>query len=335
MDRRILEHRATWQGAALLSRPDWHQSLSEELIRELRHALGQKRTQPIDGPRVLESPKLRAFADEIRENLERGSGAVLISGFPISEFSKDEVEEFFWTLGSLMGQPLSQSALGEKIYRVRDSGFQLGHSKARGPNTRRALSFHTDRCDAIGFLCVRPAKLGGENYIASSISIHNEILRRRPDLLEVLYQPFHYQRHNIDHGNAWPFCKQPIFSVFEGHFAANILRVLIERAHKCDEIPDLTNQQRAALDLVESIAREESFHHRFRLEAGEMFFLNNFVVFHSRSEFEDFQAQEKRRELLRIWLSMPNSRPLSPEFRSHYGATEAGALRGGIHPKPE
>lgn len=333
MESTIIQHSAAWQGPELVSHKDWLQRLSPNLITEIRHALEERKDRSEFDRPVLDCPKLKVFAGEVREILEHGSGAVLIKGFPITEVSEQDTESFFWTLGSYLGHPLSQSALGERIYKVRDAGFKLGHAKARGPNTRRALSFHTDRCDVIAFLCVRPAKSGGENYIASSMSIHNEISRRRPDLLRVLFQPFHYQRHNIDHGNDWPFCKQPIFSIHDGHFAANILRVLIERAHNCTEIPDLTSEQKEALDLVESIAREESFHHQFRLEAGDILLLNNFVVFHSRSKFEDWDAVEKRRELLRIWLSMPNSRPLSPEFRSHYGSTEAGSIRGGIHPK--
>lgn len=332
--RPTLDHPAVWRGSDLAKRPDWQQGLDPETIAEARAAFHAVEDSVGSGaPTLFESPRLKAFAERLRLILEDGAGATLVTGFLSEESSARERESFFWTLCSYLGHPLSQSAEGERIYRVRDAGFKMGHSKARGPNTRKALSFHTDRCDVISFFCVRPAKVGGINFIASSMAIHNEIQRRRPDLLELLYQPFHYQRHNIDHGNSWPFCKQPIFSIFQGHFAANILRVLIERAHSCPEIPDLTKDQREALDLVQSIAAEDDFHLEFRLQPGEMLFLNNFVVLHSRTEFEDWDDVAKRRELLRIWLSMPNSRPLSPEFQSHYGSTEAGAIRGGIHPR--
>jgi hypothetical protein len=256
-----------------------------------------------------------------------------MTGLPIQDYAEDELERLFWGLCSHLGTPLSQSEDGQRLFPVRDTGVLMGHAKARGPNTRKALSFHTDRCDAIAFMCVRQARTGGENFIASSMSIHNEILKRRPELLAELYQPFHYQRHNVDHGNDWPFCKQPIFSVYKQRFAANILRVLIDRAHSSPEIPNLTDNQREALDMVESIAREAQFHIKFRQAPGELLILNNFVVFHSRTEFEDWPDPAKRRLLLRIWLSMPNSRPLAPEFAAHYGDTTAGALRGGIHPK--
>ena len=77
----------------------------------------------------------------------------------------------------------------------------------------------------IGFLCVRQAKAGGENSIVSALALYNAIRDARPDLLQVLMEPFFYKRHNVDTGNAKPYIKQPIFSIFEGHFAANILRV--------------------------------------------------------------------------------------------------------------
>jgi hypothetical protein len=60
--------------------------------------------------------------------------------------------------------------------------------------------------------------------------------------------------------------------------------------------------------------------------------LNNWTTFHRRSEFVDAPEPELKRHLLRIWLSMPNSRPIDARFAEHFGATEAGALRGGMRP---
>ena len=68
----------------------------------------------------------------------------------------------------------------------------------------------------------------------------------------------------------------------------------------------------------------------FRLQAGDILFLNNWVTFHRRTAFEDHSEPERRRHLMRMWLSVPNSRPLDPRFEEHFGATAAGALRGGM-----
>ena len=61
-------------------------------------------------------------------------------------------------------------------------------------------------------------------------------------------------------------------------------------------------------------------------QPGDILFLNNWMTFHRRAEFEDYDEPEKKRHLLRIWLSVPNSRPIHPLFQDNYGATEAGAV---------
>jgi hypothetical protein len=52
------------------------------------------------------------------------------------------------------------------------------------------LGYHSDPTDVVALLCVRPARSGGLSTIVSSVAVHNEIVRSRPDLAEVLYQPW-------------------------------------------------------------------------------------------------------------------------------------------------
>jgi hypothetical protein len=162
------------------------------------------------------------------------------------------------------------------------------------------------------------------------MTVYNEMLRRRPDLVEVLMQPFYYRRHNVDLGNDRPWCRQPIFSFCEGHFAASYLRVLIDRAHELPDLPAMTDIEREALDCLEETAADPALHVRFRLERGDMLFLNNWVTLHRRDEFVDHGDPALRRHLLRAWLSVSNSRPIDPRFADNFGATAAGAIRGGM-----
>ncbi|MGI9518524.1 MAG: TauD/TfdA family dioxygenase, partial [Pirellulaceae bacterium] len=94
--------------------------------------------------------------------------------------------------------------------------------------------------------------------------------------------------------------------------------------------PDMTEIQREALDFLEVVAAEPEMHVTFRQQPGDILFLNNWVTLHRRTAFEDYEDLELRRHILRVWLSMPNSRPLDPMFAGNYGATEAGAIRGGM-----
>lgn len=277
------------------------------------------------------SPSFKRYLLDIQHELENGYGAILIKGFPVKQFAEEMLSRILVKIGSMIGMPISQSAKGEKIFSVRNEGFAENDPRARGPNTKKKLSFHTDRCDVIGFLCVKQAKSGGENQVVSSASLFNHLLENRPDLVKILCEPYFYQRHNVDLANAKPYTQQPIFSFYDGHFASNFLRVLIERAYRSNDVPAMTELQREALDVLEATAARPDMHFTFRQETGDILFLNNWVTYHRRNEFEDFDEIRMRRHLLRIWLSVPNSRPLDPMFKGNYGATAAGAIRGGMN----
>ena len=146
----------------------------------------------------------------------------------------------------------------------------------------------------------------------------------------MLAEPFYYLRHTVDTGNALPWCRQPVFSFREGYFACCLLRVLIERAHSHPDLPDLTARQVEALDLVEQLAGDAARCVRFHQQPGDLIWLNNWVVLHKRQAFVDWPEPERRRHILRLWLSMPDSRPLDPLFADNFGAVEAGAIRGGM-----
>ena len=302
-DLHPINHPSVWRGDELLKRSDWLHEVDTDKVDDLAPLMA-----------------------EIQSSLEDGCGATMVRGFRCT----GDPRETFLAIGEKIGTPISQSATGEMVFSVRDAGHKDDDPRARGPNTRKKLSYHSDRCDVIGFMCLNQAMSGGENYLVSSGAIYNEILERRPDLLEVLMQPFYYLRHTVDTGNDKPYCRQPVFSFTEGKFACCLLRVLIERAHATPELPDLTEQQREALDLVAELADSPEMHVSFMQQPGDLLFLNNWVTLHRRSEFEDYEEEEKKRHILRIWLSVPNSRPLDPLFLDNYGAVGAGELRGGM-----
>ena len=92
----------------------------------------------------------------------------------------------------------------------------------------------------------------------------------------------------------------------------------------------MTPQQKEALDFLEEVAAEPRLQHRFTQQPGDILLLNNWITLHRRTAFEDWPQPEQSRHILRVWLSVPNSRPLDPMFKANYGAVEAGAIRGGM-----
>ena len=334
--REPLDIPAAWRGSELLGRPDWQITLEakeiDELLKAIQPVLESGRPWQETSRGDYEMPSLARRLAGIQRDLELGSGAAMIKGFPVDLLDEEQAACAFWAMMCHLGTAVSQTAEGQRFFHVRDEGFRVGQSQARGPNTRKRLSFHTDRCDVIAFLCLRQARQGGENQLVSSVTLYNEILHRRPDLLDALLQPLPYLRHNVDTSNTLPFCRQPVFSFREGHFAGCFLRVLVDRAHQSEDAPDCTPEQIEAMNFLEEVAEENELHVQFRQERGDLLLVNNWVNFHRRFEFEDHEDPQLRRHLLRIWLAVPNSRPLDPVFIDNYGATGAGAIRGGMQP---
>lgn len=265
---------------------------------------------------------------DIARELEQGCGAVRLRGLDLAGMDDEAAHRLFVRLTDPLGTPLSQDVTGATVLRVEDRGHASDDPRHRGPNSRARLSYHCDRCDVIAFLCVRPAERGGATRLVSSVRLHQRLLEEEPRTLEVLRGSFPFLRHTIDPVNPRSFVLLPIFSERDGHFAAHLLRVLIDRADSSPEAPSLTIAQRSALDRLEELAEEEGV--SFQLAPGDLLLLQNWVTFHRRDAFEDDSLSP--RLLLRRWISTRDNRPLDPRFLDHFGSVEAGRTRGGIRP---
>ena len=313
---------SVWRAGEIDSHPDLDRRWTPEELRELE-AVGRSQTgRP-------PTPRLDALGAVLRDRLEAGPGIVRLRGLDAAAHDEPHLARMLLGFAETLGSPVSQNVNGDRLFRVADAGLAASDPRSRGPVSRNALTFHSDRADVIGFLCVRPAVEGGESIVVSAGALHNEIARRRADLLAELYRPFYWLRHNIDTANERPWYQMPVFARVDGRLAITLMQVLIERAHASDGLPDLTPAQREALALVQELASDEAFQLRFRQEPGELLLLNNYVTLHSRTAFRDPPGAPGRL-LLRVWVSVPNSRPLPASWAAHYGGHEAGALRGGI-----
>ncbi len=168
---------AVWRGQELFQRDDWLIELTAEDRDEIDAALlhVEQCDRPIEEGTTAEFPlpRLGKTLTAVQDKLETGSGACMIRGLPVKNYSEEQLRRIFWGIAQHLGTPVSQSAAGEKIFSVRDEGFRVGQPQARGPNTKKRLSFHTDRCDVIGFLCLQPAAVGGDNQLVSSATLFN------------------------------------------------------------------------------------------------------------------------------------------------------------------
>jgi len=210
-----------------------------------------------------------------------------------------------------------------------------GRVKSSRARARSAgpLRFHTDRCDVIALLCARNAKAGGDSKLASSVTIYNEILRRRPDLIEVMLQDFWRTRPEDEHGGVGgPLFAMPIFGIRDGKLTSQYSRTYVEQAQEFPQVPRLTAQQIEAMDLLAELSEENCLYSPF--VPGDIQLLNNHVIYHGRTAYDDDASQRQERLLFRLWFSMPNSRALPEGYDNLWGDISPGALRGGA-PQPD
>ena len=320
-----------WTGAEMANRTDWIWQWRPQEIAELIGAARAiaaagrplERLRLADVPLPITAPRLARVAVE----LETGCGLVNLRGLP-DDVPPDLLRVALWAIGLHLGMPVSQSKFGELLGEVKDTGEKLGQPGSRGYRTGGALRFHTDRCDAVALLCVRQSSTGGDSLIVSTPALHNAMLERRPDLLALLFEPWFHSRQQEQRPGQLPWYRNPIFAIHEGRFTSQYSRSYVESAQRYPEVPRLASAQNEALDLLAELA--EALALRTRMQPGDIQLLNNHVTYHARTAFVDRDDPAEKRLLYRLWLSMPNSRALPAGFDELWGATAAGALRGGV-----
>ena len=53
------------------------------------------------------------------------------------------------------------------------------------------------------------------------------------------------------------------------------------------------------------------------LQPGDFQLLNSYVTLHDRTGYEDHEEAERKRHMLRLWLDVPNRRPLAQDFGTY------------------
>ncbi|HTC07411.1 MAG TPA: TauD/TfdA family dioxygenase [Acetobacteraceae bacterium] len=342
MARQMMTGRSVWRGDELARAGDWIFWLDATHKREIADALAHVHRAPLFGFGRDDFP-LSATTDllaQVNTELEDGRGAVRLRGLDVEHYTDDELRQIFWGLGQHLGRPLYQNMSGEIMGEVRDetrdekptfiasASGQVQSSRARARSTG-PLRFHTDRCDIIALMCVRNGIEGGVSKLASIPTIHNEMLRRRPDLVELLFQDFYRCRPKDEDGVFdQPWFILPVWGERDGKITSQYSRTYVEQAQEFPEVPRLTEAQNAALDLLAEVAEETCLHSPF--ERGDIQLLNNHVVYHGRTAYADDVAAGRARLLVRLWLATPNSRALPAGFETFWGDIAPGSLRGGV-----
>ena len=330
----IREGTSVWYGPDMEQRKEeWIIRLSDKEITELETAAHYfiLKKSPISelNEHQFPLPSLGPKLKLIRQQLIKGIGFTLIKGLEVEKYSQQKLALMFFGLGTHIGHARSQNAMGHVLGHVRNLNVNSSDPNVRLYQTKERQTFHTDSCDVVGLLCVHPAQEGGLSLLVSADTVYNEMHKRRPDLLQLLLQPIGTDRRGEVPEGQLPYMLIPVFSHYEGKITPFYQRQYIESSQRFPDAPRLTPQHFEALDLFDELCNDPKLHLSMMLEKGDMQFVYNHAMLHDRTGFVDHPEPEKRRHLMRLWLSIPDDRPLPDVFASRYGTTEIGN-RGGI-----
>lgn len=270
-------------------------------------------------------PLTRAFNEA-----KHGRGIALLRGLPRDEVSEEEFALLTWAIGLHFGVARPQGKSTQYLSAVRDVGVDYRSAGGRGYSSNAELDFHIDGVDVVALTCFNPARTGGTSMVSSSLTAHDRVVQERPDLAEILCEPFYFSRQSEEAPDEEPFYTNPVFDAVDGLFFGKWNRNRIISAQNIDGVPSLTPGQRDAMEFMDAVLRRPDVMHTMVLEPGDMQLLSSFTTLHSRTQFVDFDAPEKKRVLYRLWLTPPDAPKLPNSWKPLFRSVSERTVRGGI-----
>ncbi len=311
----VITDQRAWTARSIDGGESWRYTLTTDCFAELDAFLAEQksRSQPITETRIQSAdfPACAAVLEGALPALERGRGFAIVERLSFERYTRDEAQMAYWVIGQLLGVPFAQDVKGTLLYDVKDTGQDVSKG-ARFSVSNVESSFHMDHCfgdpipDILGLLSLQGAKSGGRSQFLSAYTLHNELLKEHPEELPVLYEPFYFDRRGQFKEGEKPVFEAPIFRWDEQGLHIRYLYYYVQVGQERMDVPFSPGQARA-LAAVEAILRRDDLHVEMLLEPGQMLFTSNHWLLHNRTSFEDHPEPEKRRHLVRLWLSYRNS----------------------------
>jgi hypothetical protein len=266
---------------------------------EVRTAARQAAEVPLADltPESFPLPTAGAVLGRLAREVTGGTGFALLRGVPVD----GDPDLICAGVGSHAGRIVPQGVGHVPVQHVRDQGADPGAPTTRSYQHSGALGYHADPTDIVALLCIRPAKSGGLSTIVRSAAVHDELVRARPDLARVLYQPWWRDMRTGDGLDS--FCQSPVYARDDrGRLSVSYGPDYIRSAQRGAHVPPLSPAQLEAMAVLDQLNSDPRFSVTMDLQPGDMQFLSNHIILHSRTAYEDHPEPERRRDLIRLWL---------------------------------
>lgn len=322
---------SAWVAENFRSDHSWLHTLSDGELAELDSALQAVKGRDLAPPHFSRDdfhiPRLGTKLQRLSDDLNHGRGFFVIRGMPVGRYPLDDIKAMYWGIGTHMGNPVFQNKKGDLVSHVADQGDDYSDRNIRLYSTAAAANPHNDPSDVVGLLCVRTAPVGGTSMIASAMSIYNRILEQHPEYLDVLARGF---PHDLRGEGAQRAADEitppiPVYSYFAGKLSCCLNSKSSTTAREQQGEP-LTPFEREAIRCVENYVEDPELCLTMDFRPGDIQFLNNYVILHTRTAFQDGREPDQRRLLLRLWLNLREGRPLAPGMGDRFN----NGSRGGV-----
>lgn len=315
---------AGWRPEEIEAGEEWVYRFSEREIAEIMDTVRavEASGRPLlkigvdDFPLPRTADALRGIYAELRDGL----GLVQMRGLPAGEMNRLQEAIALWGIGTYFGTAMSQNAAGHMLAHVKDMGKDYDDPFTRAYQTKAVLNFHCDPCDMVALFCVHEAKSGGASRVCSSVTLYNEMLKRRPDLAEDLGADFAWTRHGEVSPGMKPWYEMPVFSFTDGFLSVRGAGSVAKKALVLPGVEPWSEKRKEAVKLFQQLADELAAELPFQL--GDLQILNSHVTVHSRRAYEDWEDMARKRHLMRLWLKNDDLRPVNELIRQHYSGIE-------------
>jgi hypothetical protein len=290
---------------------EYRVELSVPCLDEIRRTIDEVRAFPL--PAILRGrddfpmPACRQAMDRVRRMLDHGRRFAIVDRLPVGEMDGEEATAIYWLLSSMVSRPVAQKLDGTMIYDVLDTGQQaLPGSGIRPDKTNIEIRFHNDNAynqsppDYVGLLCLRQAQSGGHSRVVSFHTVYNTLLEQYPDQLPRLCQPFWFDRQREYRPGESAVFAAPVFengtelkARFSVHQITGGYALLGE---------PIDSAGAAAIAAILDIFEDDRLSIDFDLEPGQIQFVHNRTLGHSRTAFVDHADPERKRHLVRLWM---------------------------------
>jgi len=201
------------------------------------------------------------------------------------------------------------------FFDVVDQGLDYTKEAIPVSKTKASTGYHTDSTakeylpDLVGLLCLHPAEVGGDSLLTNAADLYSFLLKEEPAAAAEMEKPI--KRDVITPGTvnsieAITSNAFPIFSFPKEGFTFRYMRYWIETAF-------LKTEEKMPMELLKGLDATDHFFSvpennvEFSMKRGDILFLNNRVLCHNRTAFEN-DSSSNNRTMVRAWINFDTER---------------------------